>query len=70
MLVVNEVGLYTVQTLDRQAMTESELADSVVQAFEVDAAQARSDVAIFLEQLRGEKALQTAGVSDDGPTAG
>jgi len=65
-LVVNEVGLYIVQALSRQAMTESELAEAVAQAFEVDATRAKSDVALFLEQLRGEKALQTV----DGPGSG
>jgi hypothetical protein len=69
-LVVNEVGLYIVQTLHRQAMTESELADAVAQAFEVDATQAKSDVALFLDQLRGEKVLQTVGGSGGGPTGG
>lgn len=67
-LVVNEVGLYIVQALSRQAMTESELADAVAQAFEVEAARARSDVAVFLEQLRGEKALQTVDGSEGAPT--
>jgi nucleoid DNA-binding protein len=47
-------------------MTESELAEAVAQAFEVDATRAKSDVALFLEQLRGEKALQTV----DGPGSG
>ena len=69
-LVVNEVGLYIVQALSRQAMTESELAEAVAQAFEVDATQAKSDVALFLDQLRGEKALQTVGGSGGGPTGG
>ena len=67
-LVVNEVGLFLVQALHRQAMTESELAEVVAQAFEVDAARAKSDVAAFLEQLRGEKALQTVGGPGGGPT--
>ena len=69
-LVVNEVGLFIVQALSRQAMTESELAEAVAQAFEVDAARAKSDVALFLEQLRGEKALQTVGESGGGPAGG
>ena len=69
-LVVNEVGLYIVQALGRQAMTESELAEAVAQAFEVDAVQAKSDVAVFLDQLRGEKALQTVGGSGGGSTGG
>jgi hypothetical protein len=67
-LVVNEVGLFVVQALGRQAMTETELAEAVAQAFEVDAARAKSDVAVFLEQLRGEKALQTVGGSGGDPT--
>ena len=66
-LVVNEVGLYIVQALHRQAMTESELAEAVAQTFEVDAARAKLDVAAFLEQLRGEKALQTVGGPGGGP---
>ncbi len=69
-LVVNDVGLFIVQALGRQAMTESELAAAVAQAFEVDAARAQSDVAVFLEQLRGEKALQTVGGPDGGPAGG
>lgn len=69
-LVVNDVGLYIVQALVRQAMTESELADAVARAFEVDAIQAKSDVALFLEQLRGEKVLQTADGSGGGPAGG
>jgi hypothetical protein len=69
-LVVNEVGLFIVQALGRQAMTESELAEAVAHAFEVDAARAKSDVALFLDQLRGEKALQTDGGPGGGPTGG
>ena len=69
-LVVNEVGLYIVQALSRQAMTESELAEAVAQAFEVDATRAKSDVALFLEQLRGEKALQTVDGLGGGPAGG
>ena len=69
-LVVNDVGLYIIQALVRHAMSESELADAVAQAFEVDAIQAKSDVALFLEQLRGEKALQTTGGPGDRPTEG
>lgn len=69
-LVVNEVGLYIVQALGRQAMTESELAEAVAQAFDVDAARAKSDVALFLDQLRGEKALQTTGEPDGDLTGG
>jgi len=69
-LVVNDVGLFIVQALGRQAMTESELAEAVAQAFDVDASRAQSDVALFLEQLRGENALQTVGGSGGGSTGG
>ena len=69
-LVVNDVGLYIIQTLGRQAMTVSELAEAVAQAFCVNAARAKSDVALFLEQLRGEKALQTVGGPGGGPAGG
>ena len=56
-MVVNEVGLYIVKALGQEAMTMTRLAESVAAAFEVDASQARTDVALFLEQLRGEKAI-------------
>jgi hypothetical protein len=69
-LVVNEAGLYVVQALGRQAMTMSELADSVAREFEVEPEQARADVAAFLDQLRGEQALDTSGGAGAGPTAG
>ena len=60
-LVVNEVGLHIVQALGRQAMTVAELAESVVREFEVDAAAARADVAVFLDQLRREHAIDADG---------
>jgi hypothetical protein len=56
-LVVNEVGLFIVQALSRQAMTVGDIADAVSGEFEVDAIQARADVAAFLDQLRGEPAI-------------
>lgn len=60
-LVVNEVGLYVVETLGRQAMTMEELADAVAGAFEVEAKQALADVGEFLDQLRGEQAIDMVG---------
>jgi hypothetical protein len=65
-LVVNEVGLHIVEALGRQAMTIAELAESVVREFEVDVASARADVAVFLQELRGEQAIDTGG----GPAVG
>jgi hypothetical protein len=56
-LVVNEVGIHCVQALGRQPLTVAELADSVVQEFDVDAAEAQADVAAFLEQMRAEQAI-------------
>jgi len=69
-LVVNEVGLYIVQALHRQAMSAAELAEAVSQAFEVEAAQAQADVAAFLDQLRGENALQPVGGPGRSPIGG
>jgi PqqD family protein of HPr-rel-A system len=69
-LVVNEVGLHIVEALGRQAMTIAELAESVVREFEVDAASARADVAVFLQELRGEQAIDTGGAAGDGPAVG
>ena len=68
-LVVNEVGLFVVQALGRQAMTVDQLAESVSGAFEVDTGQARVDVEAFLEKLRGEQAVDTLGDADRGPAA-
>lgn len=65
-LVVNEVGNHCVQALGRQAMTIAELADSVAQEFEVEAGQAAHDVAVFLEQMRAEQAIDTAEANGDG----
>jgi hypothetical protein len=56
-MVVNDVGLYIVQALGKQAMSIEELADSVAGAFEVDADKARTDVSAFLDQMRGEQAI-------------
>ena len=67
-LVVNEVGLHIVQALGQQALTVAELADAVARAFEVDAAAARADVIAFLDQLRGEQALETGAAAES--TAG
>ncbi len=69
-LVVNEVGFYIVETLGRQAMTVAELSGAVAGAFEVDANQARADVAAFLDQLRGEQAIDMVGAPDQGLTMG
>ncbi len=69
-LVVNEVGLHIVEALGRQAMTVAELAESVVREFEVDVASARADVAVFLDQLRGEQAIDTVGATGEGPAVG
>ena len=51
-------------------MTVAELGESVVREFEVDEASARADVAVFLDQLRGEQAIDTGGATGDGPTVG
>lgn len=66
-LVVNEVGLHIAQALGGQAMTVAELAESVAGTFEVDADQARVDVAAFLDQLRGEQVIESVGPTADGP---
>ena len=63
-LVVNEVGLYIVETLGRRAMTMEELVDAVAGAFEVEANQALADVGKFLDQLRGEQAIDMVGNPD------
>ena len=60
-LVVNAVGIHCVQALGRQPMTVAELADAVVQEFDVDAAQARADVAAFLDRMRAEQAIDLPG---------
>ena len=57
-MVVSEVGLFIVETLGREDMTVIELADKVAAAFDVDINQARADVAVFLDQLRGEQAIE------------
>ncbi len=57
-MVVNEVGIFIVETLGRQDMTVAELAEKVAGAFEVDMDQGRADVATFLDQLRGEQAIE------------
>jgi hypothetical protein len=69
-MVVNEVALYIVRELDRQAITVSELAESVSCAFEVDAPRARVDVLLFLDQLREEQAIDTLASAGEEPTAG
>ena len=69
-LVVNEVGLFIVQALDRQAMTVAQLAESVSYAFEVDAESAKADVVAFLDQLRAEQAINSAGHSGRAPAEG
>ena len=62
-MVVNEVGLFIVQALGRQAMTVDQLAESVSGAFEVDVESAKADVFAFLDQLRAEQAIDSAGHS-------
>ena len=57
-MVVTEVGIFIVETLGRQDMTVIELAAKVAGAFEVDMDRARADVATFLDQLRGEQAIE------------
>ena len=57
-MVVNEVGIFIVETLGRQDMTVAEIAAAVADEFEVDANQARDDVLTFLDQLRGEQAIE------------
>ena len=64
-LVVNEVANYCVQALDRQPMTEAELADLVAREFAVEAAQARVDVTAFLEQMRAEQAIESVADAND-----
>ena len=61
-IVVSEVGLFIIETLGRQITTMEELADSVTGAFEVDADQARTDVGVFLDELRGEQVIDTVSV--------
>lgn len=63
-LVVSEVGLFLVQQLAERAMTPAELAQAVVREFEVDLEQAQRDAAAFLDQLRGEQALESSGGVD------
>ena len=57
-MVVNEVGIFIVETLGRQDMTVAEIAAAVADEFEVDANQARDDVLTFLDQLCGEQAIE------------
>ncbi len=64
-LVVNEVGLFIVRALGRETMTVADIADAVAGAFEVDAVHARADVAVFLDQLREEQAVDTVGAKGD-----
>lgn len=59
-LVVNEVGMHCVQALARRAMTVPDLVASVVEAFDVDAEQARADVEAFLDELHAEQAIEAA----------
>lgn len=66
-LVVNEVGTHLVQALERQPMTVAELADSVAREFAVEAGQARADVAVFLDQLRAEQAIDMVAPSGGQP---
>jgi hypothetical protein len=63
-LVVNEVGIHCVEALGQQPMTIAELAESVVQSFEVDTDQARADVEAFLDALRAERAIDSADPTD------
>ena len=60
-LVVNAVGIHCVQALGRQPMTAAELADAVAREFEVDAGQARADLAAFLDRMRAEQAIEMPG---------
>lgn len=69
-MVVNEVGLHIVRAFGQQAMTVSDLTDAVVREFEVDTTQARADVTAFLDQLRGEDAIDMVGATGNGPMAG
>lgn len=69
-MVVNEVALYIIRELDRQAMTVSELSESVSRAFEVDTPRARDDVALFLDQLRAEQAIDSLASTGEKPNAG
>jgi hypothetical protein len=57
-MVVNEVGIFIVETLGCQDVTVVELAEKVTGAFEVDMNQAKADVAAFLDQLRGEQTIE------------
>ena len=63
-MVVNEVGIFIVETLGRQDMTVAEIAAAVADEFEVDANQARDDVLTFLDQLRGEQAIEIINAPD------
>jgi hypothetical protein len=65
-LVVNEVGLHVVQQLGLGSRTLEQLVESVVDEFEVDSEQARTDVTAFLEQLRAEAALEEGAIAGAG----
>jgi hypothetical protein len=55
-IVVNEVGLYIVQSLQRP-MTRDALVEAIVGEFQVERRQAEQDLAHFLRELAGQQML-------------
>jgi hypothetical protein len=55
-IVVNEVGLHIVQQLN-ESRSRADLTSSIVTEFEVSAAQAESDLDVFLAELDREQIL-------------
>jgi PqqD family protein of HPr-rel-A system len=56
-VVLNETGLHILQQLERGPRSPAELADSLVETFEVEASQASKDLAAFLAELDAEQIL-------------
>lgn len=57
-MVVTEVGLDVVRVLERGPANVADLVQEVVKNYEVEVDQARRDVCFFLDQLRGEMAIE------------
>lgn len=62
-VVLNATGLHILQQLERGAQSPAELADSLVETFAVETADANADVAAFLAELDAEQILAGEGVS-------
>ena len=56
-IVVNEVGLYIVQQLDKP-MTHEELSAAVVAEFDISTDQAAKDIDVFLSELDAEQVIE------------